>query len=47
MAPRICSWIRVPNKRWRNHHVLQYPFGLDVQYVNQYVYVYPGDPGPD
>jgi hypothetical protein len=36
---RIHIAIRVPNKQWRNHHVLQYPFGLDVQYVN----VLPGE----
>ena len=31
---RIDVVIRVPNQRWRNHHLLQHPFGLKVQYVN-------------
>lgn len=31
---RIEIAIRVPNHQWRNHHVLQFPFGLNVQYVN-------------
>lgn len=31
---RIQVAIRIPKRQWRNHHLLQYPFGLDVQYVN-------------
>jgi len=31
---RIEIGVRVPDQSWRNHHLLQYPFGMNVQYVN-------------